>query len=146
MTRLSQLATFALLLSLSFYSHPQIYKWTDSEGKVHYSDKKPANSSAKSIKVRTQKSAGSASNVQEQAQELEQKQQQELEAKAEDLQKSAEQRKNDKRCQALRDNLKKMNENSRIKIKGDDGELRYLSPEEIDERKRDYQEMLEQSC
>lgn len=146
MSQLSRITFTILLLVLSFTSNAQIYKWTDSEGKVHYSDKKPAGSGAESIKVRTQKNSSSPANAQEQAQALEQKQQQELEAKAENLQKSAEQRQNDKRCQALRDNLKKIRENSRIKIKGDDGELRYLSPEEIDERKRDYQEMLAQSC
>ena len=51
----------------------------------------------------------------------------------------------DEKCAAIRDNLKKIEENSRIRIE-DKGQVRFLSAEEIIEKKQTFQKMLDESC
>ncbi len=45
-----------LLLSNQLVAEPKIYKWTDANGNVHYTEKKPSNTEVKEIKMRTGKS------------------------------------------------------------------------------------------
>lgn len=135
----------SLLLTLSLTSPltsaEGVYKWTDEAGVIHYSDKKPNDVDAKNLKIRGHKTPSSA--VSDAA--MEQQKSTQLEAKAQALQESTAARENDAQCQAIRDNLKKIQENSRVKI-NDNGELRYLSPEEIEEKKNGYQDMLDKHC
>ena len=123
----------------------QVYKWVDEDGRIHYSDIKPNKSNVENVKIRGTKSQAAVGSPIDKAADLDTQKQAELEQKAEALQANAQQRENDERCQALRNNIKKMNEGSRVKI-SENGELRYLSPEEVAERKASYQKMLDESC
>ncbi len=40
------------LLLFSFEAHSEIYKWTDANGKVHYSDRKPSHQSSQAEKIK----------------------------------------------------------------------------------------------
>lgn len=123
----------------------EVYKWTDKSGVIHYSDIKPANVESKSIKVKAGKPSGSRSDPQEQASALDETKSQQLADQAKKLQASASKRENEARCQTLRDNLVKFKENSRIKINVD-GEIRYLTPEEISSKTIQYEKMLSEEC
>ena len=147
-TSFTKIAPLFFVTSLLFSApnHAEnVYKWVDEEGRIHYSDIKANKNNVEEFKVRGNKNTSKGESVFEKTADLDARKQEELENKAEALQANTERRQKDARCQAIRDNLKKMNENSRIKIM-ENGETRFLSPEEIDERKNSYQEMLESSC
>lgn len=147
-TSFTKIAPLFFVTSLLFSApnHAEnVYKWVDEEGRIHYSDIKPNKNNVEEFKVRGNKNTSKGASVFEKTADLGARKQEELENKAEALQANTERRQQDARCQAIRDNLKKMNENSRIKIM-ENGETRFLSPEEIEERKNSYQEMLESNC
>lgn len=147
-----------LLAALSLHAQAEVYKWVDADGSIHYSDIKPNDKNATRIKTQTGQSsndgdadtepnepAATASNPQARAQALDEKiktEQDVADRQAEMDKAKAEQ---DEKCATIRENLKKMEENSRIRIE-DNGQIRYLSAEEIIEKKKNFQKMLEESC
>jgi phosphomevalonate kinase len=146
-----------LLLALSTSTHAEIYKWVDADGSVHYSDIKPNNKDAARIKTKTGSAEASAASSTPDASETSPSDPQ-SQAKALDEQKKTEQdvadrqaemdkakAELDEKCAAIRDNLKKIEENSRIRIE-DNGQVRFLSAEEIIEKKQNFQKMLDESC
>lgn len=54
--------------------------------------------------------------------------------------------KDPQRCKLAQKNLQVMSERDRIKIKGPEGETRYLSPEEIAEQKQQMQAIVDEEC
>lgn len=50
-TRLSLPLFTLVLLGVCGFTHAQIYKWVDAEGRTHYSDKKPQNTAVEDVKV-----------------------------------------------------------------------------------------------
>ncbi len=48
----TKLLLFLATILLAWKAYPEIYKWTDDQGRIHYSDKKPENSIAKEIKIK----------------------------------------------------------------------------------------------
>jgi len=46
-------AITTILLLASLHAQAEIYKWTDANGRVHYSDRKPATTAAETFKVNT---------------------------------------------------------------------------------------------
>jgi len=137
--------TLALSLNISLLSADEVYKWTDDKGMIHYSDIKPNDINVKSVKVSGKKSSNSRGSAIDKADAIDQKKQTQLEAKAQALQENTQARENDSQCQAIRDNIKKMQENSRVKV-NDNGQLRYLTPDEIEDKKNGYVKMLEEHC
>jgi len=123
----------------------EVYKWTDKNGTIHYSDIQPTNTPSKNIKIKAGKSSKTRTSVQEQAKTLNETKSQQLAIQAQNLQDETYKRENDARCQTLRDNLIKFKENSRIKI-NDNGTLRFLTPEEINTKTKQYQQILKDEC
>ena len=118
-TSFTKIAPLFFVTSLLFSApnHAEnVYKWVDEEGRIHYSDIKPNKNNVEEFKVRGNKNTSKGESVFEKTADLDARKQEELENKAEALQANTERRQQDARCQAIRDNLKKMNENSRIKI------------------------------
>ena len=145
LTRKLLIITLTLFsISGSLYAG-KVYKWTDENGVIHYSDIKPTNTSAKSLKIKTGKSNNSRSSAQEQTKKLDETKTQQLATQAQKLQEETNKRENDARCQAVRDNLLKFKENSRIRI-NENGELRYLSPEEISAKTSEFEKILKDDC
>jgi len=122
-----------------------VYKWTDENGVIHYSDIKPNNIESKSLKIKAGNPQSSRSSAQDQVNSLKEKETQKLAAQAQQLQDDTYKRENEARCQVLRENLRKFAENSRIKI-NDNGKLRFLTPEEINNKKKQYQQTLDDNC
>lgn len=150
--------TSLLLAALSLHVQAEVYKWVDADGSIHYSDIKPNDKNATRIKTQTGQSINasdadsepnesdvSSNNPQARAQALDEQmktQQDVVDRQAEMDKAKAEQ---DEKCATIRENLKKMEENSRIRI-DDNGQVRYLSAEEIIEKKKNFQKMLDESC
>ena len=139
------------LLVIGFFSanvNAQVYKWVDENGQIHYSDKKPIQQKdVSTVKIRTHssnntKSSSPAPNTPEKEAQLK--------AKAEKLAQpkttaATSEKDYSKECETIRINLQKIQNTTRLRI-NDGGQMRYLSPEEIEEKKSNYLEMLESHC
>ena len=141
----------ALLLSSAIAS-AQFYKWVDEDGRVHYSDQKPAQANEVSeAKVHIGKGtpnknqAGARSATQnEQAADTPSKEDQ-LNNKAEKLSQNKSTGDKGKLCASAQENLDKISLNPRLRI-NDGGEMRFLTPEEIEDRKATYTNYLKENC
>lgn len=60
MKRLSTLAPLCALALLPAGAQAEVYKWTDEQGRVHYSDKPPASGKAEQVKIRINSYTGPA--------------------------------------------------------------------------------------
>ncbi|HUV21654.1 MAG TPA: DUF4124 domain-containing protein [Gammaproteobacteria bacterium] len=130
-----------ILVISSSLSAGTIHKWVDDNGSVHYSDAPPAKTKSENIRVQSAPSnpgkalprltspeaanqaAGEASN------------QQKLPAdEASEF------------CKLARQDLEVISTSSRIKLRQADGSVRYLSKEEIEQRRADSQAEVDQFC
>ena len=128
----------------------QIFQWTDESGVTHYSDKQPFGTEAKAINVRTAKAKSASpenneSDLYNRARKLEQKQADEK-IRAEVAKEEAEfEQARSTMCDQVTDNLNKMASSGRVKVL-ENGEYRYLAPEEIEERRAEYQSLKDKHC
>ncbi|WP_369602852.1 DUF4124 domain-containing protein [Hahella sp. SMD15-11] len=143
------LCASALILALATTTAQagKVYKWTDEQGVVHYTDQPPA--SATSVKemdiaepryTPLPKSSPETGNRDADTQKEIDKvraQQQAENAQVEKLRKE--------RCEAARKNLDILNTTTRVRIE-DNGKSRFLTPEEIVERKQRYQDIVNAEC
>lgn len=134
-----------LLVCLSPLSSADIYKWTDENGNTHYSDIKPNQTKSETLKIKTGTGNKAAQNPQEASQKLDELNQTELESKAQRLKENTQKRELDAKCEAIRNNLRTIEENSRIKIT-ENNETRFLTQEEIAEKKAKFQQDLQEFC
>ena len=143
-----QLALTFFMGAVALSVSAEIYKWTDENGQIHYSDKKPSTQKdAEQIKVNTGRgttnqtqnsdSSGAQPNTPEKEQELQQK--------AEKLSQNQGQQASKEKCDAVRENLAKMTEGARLRI-NENGQMRFLSPEEISEKRKSYQTFIDENC
>jgi hypothetical protein len=122
-----------------------VYKWVDQHGNTHYSDKKPNNVESKSMNIRTNTPSQARKAPLERAKKLNETQEKALEAKAQILQADARKKEVESKCKRIRENLKTLAETSRIRVE-DNGEMRYLDPEEIQKKKSRHEEQLKEFC
>lgn len=134
----------ASLASGSQVSAAKVYKWVDDDGVTHFSAHPPKNTQTTVIKpktghsepvhygsdgaVITPKEAGAAVAQQQADEEL------------------AQSLKDPTRCAAARKNLTTLENFGRVKVKGDNGELHYLTPEEQQEKIKATQQAINESC
>lgn len=137
--------TTAILISITNSGHAEIYKWTDAQGNVHYSDIKPNQSNSEKLSIKTNKTFKETRSPQDASSELDQINQTALEAQAEKLKTESQKRDRENHCNSLRNNLKVLEENSRIKINEND-EIRFLTDQEITDKKADYNEQIQELC
>lgn len=146
---LSKLGCFAIITTLFFpaLTVAEVYKWTDENGNTHYSDIKPNSTSSEKLKIKTSKTskASQTKNVITEAQKLSDKKQKELQAQADKLNTDTQKRELEAQCEAMRSNLKTIEENSRVKISEGD-QIRFLTPEEIEQKKQSFRQQLEANC
>lgn len=136
----------AMLCALPLGAQSGVYKWVDDDGTVHYSDTRPNNVKAESMKLQGVGSTRSGSgSPQQKAQAIDEAEQQRLNQEAKRLQEETAQREADAKCQVIRDNLQKIESTSRISIM-ENGERRYLNQEEIATQKAQYESMLAEHC
>lgn len=140
--------TALLLLSSAAASAESVYKWTDKEGVTHFGDRQPAGQQSESVDVKTgtSQSSGNRASATEQVKALNEKQAREQEQEKQSRAEEAQRKQQQKNCEIARENLNTLNTYSRIKVQGEDGEQRYLTPEEITERKARFQKVVDDSC
>jgi len=124
-----------------------VYKWTDENGVTHFGDREPTGKASEKVSVRTGTSSTGQSRPtpQERVEELESRLSEESAREAESAAEEARRKQRAANCDTARSNLAIMDRNSRIRIE-EDGEQRYLSPEEIEEQRQKYQEIADTNC
>ena len=126
----------------------KVYKWTDDDGVPQYTDQAPTDreytvvetfGAPKSAEAALQKRAEqlkAASEAKEPVDEFE----------AQKLERDRQAKVREENCKNAKLNLKTMQENARVRILGDDGEFRYLSPEERQAEIDRANEIISASC
>ncbi|RZU38419.1 uncharacterized protein DUF4124 [Fluviicoccus keumensis] len=131
------------LLCLALPCHAEIFQWTDADGKVHFTDKPPANQKSRTVDIRTpggtapSPSAAPASTSGNDDALARQRRMlktldEEKAVKAEAERKATAQRNaQQQNCATLRDQQRQYNEGGRFYSLDDKGERKYHTDEEI---------------
>jgi len=137
----------AILTSSMIISPAQagkVYKWTDENGTIHYGDKRPDGAQTETLKVESRSSAPRPS-VEDQLNSLEDQEKRESLVKQEQEKAKEVEEQNQLRCNQAKNNLQTIENNARIRIE-ENGELRYMTPEEIAKKKEDMIKIVEEAC
>lgn len=124
-----------------------VYRWTDENGVTHFGDRQPTGKRAESVNIRTGGSSNrsAAQTPQDQVEELEGRQQDEAERRRLEAVEAARQKQQSANCEAAQTNLRILNANSRIRVE-EDGEQRYLTPDEIIEKRKSFEQIAADNC
>ena len=139
-----QVLVIALIASMApgLATAAEIYRWTDETGNTHYSENPPQGVDAQPMNIQTrtpepanrdEPSSGGRVGTTEKGQSADRSgngSQQDSAAKAPNSEAVAEARREN--CEAAREALKMLRENARVQVE-ENGERRYLSPEEMEE-------------
>lgn len=138
--------TLLLAVTPSLAMSASVYKWTDEQGVTHFGDRQPPGTHAETLNVRSGTSSGNGrSTPQKRLSELQEQEQKNAEKKQETMAETANRKQRDANCENARSNLKVIESNARIRIE-DNGEMRYLSPEEIAEQRSKLEEIAKINC
>ena len=118
-----------------------LYKWTDEEGLIHYSERPPVGVTNYE-RIRSEATPGNKP-IEYKVDTPKDEQDQ---ASAEAANNQAASAVNQERCANARKNLEALNSFARIRVKEDDGQLRFLSEEEIVERRQEYRDVIANEC
>lgn len=112
----------------------KIYKWTDSKGQTHYTQRPPMNTQTEVIKTQT----GSSDPVSttQAAAKPEAKVEEQVSAPAKDKE----------RCAIARKQADILKTYARVREKTESGELRYITPEEHAQKLGEANKAIEESC
>jgi len=127
-----------LLVCSSAIAAEKVYKWTDAKGQTHYSQRPPLNTETEVIKTQT----GHSDPVNYGA-ATEQAPKEEADKKAAGKDNPP---KDKERCEIARKNADTLKTYARIRIKGDDGEYRYLTPDEQKQKMDEANKAMSESC
>lgn len=125
-----------------------VYKWTDKEGVTHFGDRQPVGANSETVNVRSGTSSGtdnSRPSPQQRLGDLQERQQAETEKKQETAVDTARRKQREANCENARSNLKVIESNARIRIE-EEGEMRYLTPDEIAEQRMKLEEIAAENC
>ncbi len=154
----------AIILGTGLVGPPvaaQTYKWTDAEGKVHYSDQPPPANAREQGTVKTLKPsapaaastptesgtpAAKANTYSEQEAEFKKRQVEAAEREAAEKQKAAEAAQKKKYCEAARAALKNYEMGGRFTTTNAQGERDYLTDAQIAQQTARLQQSVDSSC
>ncbi len=122
-----------LAYSSAFAAAEKVYKWTDAKGQTHYSQRPPLNTETEVIKPQTGHS--DPVNYTTAAPKPEKKE----ETKQEPA-------KDKERCEVARKNADTLKTYARIRVKDDNGEYRYITPDEQKQKLGEANKAIEESC
>ena len=137
-----------LVTALQASGDVYIYRWLDADGGVHYSDRKPQNVESTLIKTskRPAVTGNAAQSFDQQIRTLQEREQIEaLKSRQQQEIAVAEQTTADY-CKSLKANIETLTNNARVRIKGEDGELRYLTAEEMVQKRNADQQAFTEKC
>lgn len=148
MNRKILMLTLLMALVPSIAHSASVYKWTDENGVTHFGDRQPTGSKAEQVSVRSGKgstNASSSTSPQEQVQTMEQEAEKRELTERERAEMEAIRKQREANCATAQSNLKIIDSNARIQVE-ENGERRYLSPEEIAEQRMRFKEIAEENC
>lgn len=145
-TALFTLVVATLGYIVSGYAADDYYKWVDENGVTHYSARKPHGIESESVSVLTGQSRAQAQSNDQAGSTAAGSGSGNNNGGGEGADQDPAANKDPERCRIAQENLRIMNENARIREKTDDGSFRYLSPEEIAERKKTSQQIANETC
>lgn len=141
------LLTLMALMVPALACADSVYRWTDESGVVHFGDREPQGRSSERVSVKSGQSRSSERpSPQEQVEALEEGEADKERRENESAVEEARRKQRNAKCETARANLDAINSNARIRMAGEDGEPRYLSPEEIETQKSRFQEMADENC
>lgn len=137
------------LLSASGLYAAKFYKWVDEKGTTHYGANPPDTDTAVQINVKT----GASSDQDKAIENLETQRKVAQEAREKsnnpDPQAEAEARNKEimkRNCEIQKQNLGQLQANRRVKETNEQGEVRFLSEEEINNRIKEVQKYISENC
>jgi hypothetical protein len=148
MNRKTLMLTLLIAVAPGMAMSAPVYKWTDENGITHFGDRQPVGASSETVNVRSGTSSGSAASrpsPQKRLGELQEQQQKETDREKETAVEAARRKQRAANCESARSNLKVIDSNARIRIE-ENGEMRYLSPEEIAEQREKLEGIATENC
>ncbi|MBW0149444.1 DUF4124 domain-containing protein [Marinobacter sp. CAU 1620] len=145
-----KILTLTLLLAVvpGVSMSASVYKWTDENGVTHFGDRQPTGKPSEKVNVRSgtaSPSTSSRKSPQERMSDLQEQQNEEAEQRRETAAEEARRKQRDANCATARSNLDVIDSNARIRVE-ENGEQRYLSPEEIADQRQKFQEIADENC
>jgi len=148
MNRKTLMLTLLMTIAPGMAMGASVYKWTDENGVTHFGDRQPVGASSETVNVRSGTSSGadaSRPSPQKRLGELQEQQQKEADREKETSAEKARRKQREANCATAQTNLEIISTTARIRVE-ENGEQRYLTPEEIDEQKKKYEEIVAQDC
>lgn len=142
------LMTMLLIIAPAMAMSASVYKWTDENGVTHFGDRQPVGTSSETLNVRSGTASANGNSrpgPQQRLDAIREQQQQEADRQTESAMEEARRKQREANCATARTNLEIIRTNSRIRVQ-ENGEPRYLTPEEIDEQKTKYEEIAAENC
>lgn len=134
----------SFMLLGQFSAAEEVFKWVDENGLTHYSALPPKNKKARIVKTQTGHSEPVSYKNSKPADESSSPAQESpvtTPAAPSNIP-----QKDPERCTAARKNLETLQNHARVRIKGDDGQLRYLTPNEHGQKMANAQKAIDESC
>lgn len=125
-----------------------VYKWTDENGVTHFGDRQPTGKQSEKLNVRSGAASQPGSerkSPQEQLKELQQRQDDQAVSQRSRAVQEAQAKQREANCATARANLDAIDSNARIRVE-ENGEQRYLSPEEIAEQRAKARQIAQENC
>ena len=139
----------ALIFGASGALASKVFKWIDDEGVPQYTDQAPTDreytvvetfgapkSADAALKKRAEAASAATATGEQTGDSFE----------AQKLERERQAKVREENCKNAKSNLKTIQENARVRILGDDGEFRYLTPEERQAQIDQASEIIENSC
>lgn len=143
------LAAFAALSTLGTSAvADSIYKWTDSEGNVHYEDRPSGDPSEELLQLSFNRTNGGGVQDRVRSQvDAQTARREAAAAKAEDAAKqAAEAEQRDKQCKTFRGKLETIIQSARLYRKDENGERVYLDDNERQESRQHAENLVQEYC
>lgn len=135
------LGILALLPALA--TAQSVYRWTDAEGNLRYSDRPPEVGTPYESRHLQESWRDSATEAAEPAPEQNPG---DLEGRSESVAAAPQAVRNAEYCEQARENLWQLNHHARIRMLGEDGEYRFLSEEEKQAQRVKAQQVIDANC
>lgn len=130
----------------------EVYRWTDESGNTHFSEDPPQGVDAEPVDIQTRSPEAPAGNqsAPESTPEQEDSDQngdegEEEASTQEERDQEAVDRVRQRNCERAKEALKTLEENARVQVE-EDGERRYLSPEEKEAERERYEKARDENC
>ena len=142
------LSLFISLIPISSYA--AVYKWTDDDGNVHYSQTKPTNAQSKRMKMAPPPQQDQSTykrpslGKKDGADNQDNEQTSGDSGNQSDKKKSA--NKQDPGCKSARSTLKTLLSSGRVRQRDKDGNLSYMSDEQKNQRIKHEQDFIAKNC